>query len=67
MTVVLQFLLAMIQNPDVLAKAQKEIDAVVGNDRLPTFEDRENLPYVDCVFDECLRWGVPVPLGSTVS
>jgi Cytochrome P450 len=33
--------------PDVQKKAQEEIDAVVGHDRLPTFEDRERLPYVD--------------------
>ena len=64
MTVVLHFLLAMVQNPSVLTKAQKEIDSVVGNDRLPTFDDRVNLPYVNCVFDECLRWGVPVPLST---
>jgi cytochrome P450 len=63
MTVVLHFFLAMVQNPGVLAKAQKEIDSVVGNDRLPTLDDRANLPYVNCVFDECLRWGVPVPLS----
>ncbi|KAG1736610.1 cytochrome P450 [Suillus paluster] len=31
--------------------------------RLPTFEDREKLPYCDAVFTETLRWGVPVPLS----
>ena len=39
------FFLAIIQHPEVLAKAQREIDAVVGSDRLPTFEDRDSLPY----------------------
>lgn len=67
MTTVLHFFLAMVQNPDVLAKAQKEIDTVIGNDRLPNLSDRDNLPYVNCVFDECLRWGVPVPLGKARS
>jgi len=62
MTVVLQFFLAMIEHPEVMAKAQKEIDSVVGNDRLPTFADRENLPYVEALFNECLRYGVAVPL-----
>ena len=55
----------MVQNPEVLAKAQKEIDSVIGNDRFPTFDDRANLPYIDCIFKECLRWGVPVPLGTS--
>lgn len=32
--------------PDVMRKAQAEIDSVVGRDRLPTFEDRARLPYV---------------------
>lgn len=36
-TVFCHFLLAMILHPEVLAKAQKEIDSVVGTDRLPTF------------------------------
>ena len=65
MTLVLQFFLAMIEHPEVMAKAQKEIDSVVGNDRLPTFADRENLPYVEAVFNECLRYGVAVPLCTS--
>lgn len=62
MTLVLQFFLAMIEHPDAMAKAQREIDSVVGNDRLPTFADREELPYMEALFNECLRWGVGVPL-----
>jgi len=62
MTLVLQFFLAMIEHPEVMAKAQKEIDSVVGSDRLPTFADREKLPYVEALFNECLRYGVAVPL-----
>ncbi|KAI6133452.1 cytochrome P450 [Pisolithus croceorrhizus] len=37
-------------------KAQEEIDRVVGNDRLPEFKDRQNLPYVEAVLLEILRW-----------
>ena len=62
MTLVLQFFLAMLENPDAMAKAQKEIDSVVGNDRLPTFTDRENLPYLEALFNECLRCNAGVPL-----
>ena len=45
MTSVLHFLLAMMTHPEVLAKAQQEIDEVVGSDRLPTLDDRRFLPY----------------------
>ncbi|THG97275.1 hypothetical protein EW026_g4689 [Hermanssonia centrifuga] len=62
-TVVQHFLLAMITHPQVLKKAQDEMDRVVGNGRLPTFDDRTALPYLECVMSEVLRWGVPVPMG----
>jgi cytochrome P450 len=47
-TTILHFLLAMMAHPEVLAKAQEEIDRVVGSDRLPTFDDRPFLPYGSC-------------------
>lgn len=62
-TTVSHFLLAMMDHPEVLLKAQNEIDRVVGTDRLPTFDDRASLPYVEAVLNETLRWGVPVPLN----
>ncbi|RPD65443.1 cytochrome P450 [Lentinus tigrinus ALCF2SS1-7] len=57
------FFLAMLQNPDILRKAQQEIDTVVGPSRLPTFSDRPNLPYVNAVVSETMRIACPVPLG----
>ncbi|KAF7304355.1 Cytochrome P450 [Mycena chlorophos] len=62
-TVFSHFLIAMMQHPEVLVKAQQEIDSVVGKDRLPTFADRASLPYVDAILNEVYRWGVPVPLS----
>lgn len=62
-TTISHFLLAMMNHPDALKKAQQEIDAVVGQDRLPTFEDRASLPYVEAVLEETWRWGVPLPLN----
>ena len=53
----------MAQHPEILAKAQREIDAAVGSSRLPTFEDRPNMPYVEAIVKECLRISSPVPLG----
>ncbi|KAJ7062124.1 cytochrome P450 [Mycena amicta] len=62
-TVFCHFLLAMLLHPEVLAKAQQEIDTVVGRDRLPTFADRASLPYIEAILNEVYRWGVPVPLS----
>ncbi|KAG1733019.1 cytochrome P450, partial [Suillus paluster] len=57
------FLLAMVLYPDVQRRAQVEIDSVIGRDRLPTFEDRASLPYVEAVLRETFRWEPIVPLG----
>ena len=53
----------MTLNPQVQKKAQDEIDRVIGMDRLPTFEDKGSLPYVDAVYREALRWRPVLPLG----
>lgn len=39
-------MLAMALYPDVMRKAQHEINTVVGGGRLPTFADAPNLPYL---------------------
>lgn len=62
-TTISHFLLAMMDHPEELKKAQQEIDSVVGQDRLPRFEDRASLPYVEAILEETWRWGVPVPLN----
>jgi hypothetical protein len=59
---VIAFFLAMLVYPDVQAKAQAEVDRVVGRERLPELEDAENLPYVQAVASECLRWLPVLPL-----
>ena len=60
------FILFMVQNPDVQKKAQEEIQKVVGPDRLPTYEDRANLPYVESIMVEVLRLRPPVSTGERV-
>lgn len=57
------FIFNMVNNPDIQAKAQKIIDDVVGVDRLPSFEDRPNLRYIDFIVQEALRWCPVSPLG----
>ncbi|KAH9049218.1 cytochrome P450 [Lactarius deliciosus] len=58
------FFLAMTLYPDVMKKAQVELDAVVGPHRLPTFADWENLPYLNAVLKEVLRWAPVTPFGG---
>ena len=53
----------MTLNPSIQAEAQREIDSIVGSDRLPTAEDRAQLPYVDAIVKEVLRWHPIGPLG----
>ena len=45
----------MVRYPEVYKKAQAEIDRVVGRERLPDFDDREHLPYLECVVKEVFR------------
>lgn len=55
--------LAMVMYPDAQKKAQQELDAVIGPDRLPEFSDRDSLPYLNAVVKEIIRWHTVVPLG----
>ncbi|KAK0469549.1 cytochrome P450 [Desarmillaria tabescens] len=60
---VLSAILAFVLYPEVLVKAQAELDAVVGQSRLPNFDDRPQLPYIEAVLYEALRWNPVVPLS----
>jgi len=40
-----------------------EIDRVVNTDRLPTFEDKINLPYIHAIYEETMRYASVTPLG----
>ncbi|KAJ7609926.1 cytochrome P450 [Roridomyces roridus] len=60
------FILAMLHHPEYQAKGQQEIDSVVGKARLPGFDDRENLPFVECIMHEVwayrnCRTAAPLP------
>ncbi|KAK0234191.1 cytochrome P450 [Armillaria fumosa] len=61
---VLSAILAFLLYPEVQARAQAEVDAVIGHGtRLPNFDDRPQLPYIDAIVLETLRWNPVVPLG----
>ena len=53
---VLTIVMALAKHPEIQKKAQVEIDAVCGPDRAPQFSDFDNLPYINCIIKEGLRW-----------
>ena len=57
------FFLAMIFNPKAMKKAQEELDRVVCKGELPDFSHKDNLPYIDALVKEVLRWSPPLPVA----
>ncbi|CCM01198.1 uncharacterized protein FIBRA_03246 [Fibroporia radiculosa] len=57
------FFLAMMCYPEVQKKAQAELDAVIGSDRLPNLGDRDSLPFINAICTELHRWNPVNPLG----
>jgi cytochrome P450 len=56
--------MAMIKHPNVVEKAQLELDRVLGFAvRLPTFSDLDDLPYLRALCQEIHRWR-PVSSGG---
>ncbi|KAI3785648.1 hypothetical protein L1987_44772 [Smallanthus sonchifolius] len=63
--ILLEWVLArMVLHPDIQAKAQKEIDSVIGHDRPVTDSDLDNLLYLHAIVKETLRMHPPGPLLS---
>ncbi|KAJ6000078.1 hypothetical protein N7481_000487 [Penicillium waksmanii] len=57
------FTLAMAMFPESQQMAHEEIDRVIGTDRLPSFKDRDQLPYVNGLVKEIMRWWPIAPMG----
>ncbi|KAJ5729591.1 uncharacterized protein N7483_004099 [Penicillium malachiteum] len=59
----------LMKHPHIQTKVKQEIDRVVGTDehgnllRLPDFDDRPQLKYLECVIQEATRWAPLSPLG----
>lgn len=62
-SIIISCIQAMTKWPEVLEKAQKEIDSVIGENRTPTWEDYDKLPYIAAVVKEAMRWRPVVPLA----
>ena len=60
----MSFIVAALIRPEIQTMAQEELDAVTRRERLPTFEDRPRLPFVNAICQEVVRWRPVVPLGE---
>ncbi|KAL4259703.1 cytochrome P450 family protein [Pleurotus pulmonarius] len=56
------FIAAMLLHPEVQMKGQREVDSC-SRSRLPSFEDLPQMPYVQAIMLEVLRWQAVFPLG----
>jgi cytochrome P450 len=63
---VTSFFLASLVYPNIQTCAQQELDRVVGRHRLPDFADKADLPYLDALLRECLRWLPALPTGAFI-
>jgi len=55
--------LALVLYPEVQKRAQAELDLVVSRDRMPTYDDKPRLPYIEAISKELLRWHMVAPTG----
>ena len=55
----------MVLHPDVLKRAQAAIDAAVGSDRIPEYDDLAKIPYIEALVKETLRWRPVFPLSKS--
>ena len=60
----MSFIVAALIRPEIQTMAQEELDAVTRRERLPTFEDRPRLPFVNAICQEVVRWRPVGPLGE---
>ena len=54
--------LALINNVPCAERIYQEIVSVIGTDRLPTLNDKANMPYTEAAMMECLRVANIVPI-----
>ncbi|KAL4266704.1 cytochrome P450 family protein [Pleurotus pulmonarius] len=63
MSTLSSFFLAMVLHPEIQDLARAELDRVVPSDRLPLFSDRSELPVIDHLAWETMRWNPSVNIA----
>ncbi|KAH8959956.1 hypothetical protein BDL97_06G104900 [Sphagnum fallax] len=62
-SVTLEWVMAeLLRHPDIMQRAQKELDTIVGTNRLVTESDLQHLPYLQAILKETFRIHPPAPL-----
>ncbi|KAK7619193.1 cytochrome P450 [Phyllosticta citricarpa] len=62
-TGMLTSLMQLALHPEVQEKAREQLDKVCGSERIPSWSDFDQLPYINSIVKESVRWGPPVPSG----
>ena len=63
---ILNFVLAMLDHPKIMERAQAELDSILNPGQWPGFDDEERLPYVTAVVKETMRYMPVTPLVSVI-
>ena len=66
-TTISWFILYNVLHQNIQAKLHKELDDVVENDRLPCWQDAQNMPYLQATLCEVLRSSGPIPITGTTA
>ncbi|KAJ2934711.1 hypothetical protein H1R20_g2360, partial [Candolleomyces eurysporus] len=56
-------ILGLLEHPEVVKKAQMQLDSVVKPGHLPDLDDEPSLPYITAIMKEALRWRDVTPFG----
>ena len=56
MNTLLWAMIMLANNPKVQSSIREEIDSVVPRTRLPSLDDKPNLPYTEASMTELMRW-----------
>lgn len=59
-------ILSLPDHPEVVKRAQFELDRIIGSGHLPDSDDEPSLPYITTIVKEALRWNDATPMGMFV-